>query len=188
MDKQYPKNHQGEKYEEVTCASETQRSFCVPLVFQQELVPGPAGSFVPLSRTARNTDNIHGIIKLKFNKNTTRVGYKLYVYNATNISNRITGAHIHAGAANQNGPIIASLFDGPARKSDGRLSEGVITNADTQLVSAPTPNNYSFNSVASIYEGIRRALVYVNIHSEEFPDGVIRGQVFAGQQKREGEY
>ena len=163
---------------DVSCENQNQIEFCVPLVFQQELVSsnGVTGDFIPLSRSSRNLDRIRGTLKLKFNSTFSRLAYRLFVFNATNPLNRITAAHLHSGAANENGPVIADLYNGSARRVNGQLSHGVLNNDDVK--GEFSPDSFNFNSIASIYEGIRRGLVYVNVHSEQFPDGVVRGQIY----------
>ncbi|CAH6420613.1 CHRD domain-containing protein [uncultured virus] len=167
-----------ENCNDVRCGAQGQVKFCVPVVFQQELISptGGTGALVPLSTVSQNTDNIHGTLKLKFNSNLSRMAYRLYVYNATNPNNFITDAHLHGGSANENGPVIVNLYSGNPRISNGLLAKGLIGNNNIQLISAST--GYAFNSIASLYEGIRRGLVYVNVHSQQFPGGIIRGQVF----------
>lgn len=161
----------------VICENKNQTEFCVPLVFQQELIEGSGGEgFVPLSRSAQNLDRIHGTLQLKFNSKFSRLAYRLYVYNASNPLNRITGAHLHSGAANVNGPVIVNLYNGSARRVNGELSHGVLNNDNVAI--NYSPDAFNFNSIASIYEGIRQGIVYVNVHSEQFPNGVIRGQIY----------
>jgi len=163
---------------ETVCEIQNQIKFCVPLVFQQELIAGTGGTgdFVPLSRSAQNLDRIYGTLQLKFNSKFSRLAYRLYVYNGTNPLNRITAAHLHNGAANEDGPVIFNLYNCSPLRVNGQLSHGVLNNDD--VLADFVPDSYNFNSIASIYEGIRRGLVYVNVHSEQFPDGVVRGQIY----------
>ena len=172
------KSHDRKQQSNVVCEVQNQIKFCVPLVFHQELISGNggAGDFVPLSRSSQNLDRIHGTLQLKFNTTFSRLAYRLYVYNATNPLNRIIGAHLHSGAANENGPVIADLYNGSARRVNGQLAHGVLNNDN--VTNEFVADAFNFNSIASIYEGIRRGLVYVNVHSEQFPDGVVRGQIY----------
>jgi hypothetical protein len=71
----------------------------------------------------------------------------------------ITAAHIHAGAPGENGPVVFTLFDGTGTfDPDNPISGSIaITNAElTELLTG----NY-----------------YINVHTSEYPDGEIRGQV-----------
>jgi hypothetical protein len=161
----------------VMCGIRNQTEFCVPLIFQQELIAGTGGvGFVPLSRSSQNLDRIYGTLQLKFNSKFSRLAYRLYVYNATNPLNRITGARLHSGAANVNGPIIVDLYNGSPRRVNGELSHGTLNNDNITI--NYSADAFNFNSIASIYEGIRQGIVYANVYSEQFTGGVIRGQLY----------
>lgn len=161
----------------MSCGSQGQDAFCVPLSFDQELIAVTGGALVPLSTTAGNTGGVRGLLKLKFNSSLSRAAYALYVYNATDRDNRITAGHLHAGVASVNGPVVVALFDGPPRNVNGLLIKGEFDNRDvvgaTGDVDAPT-----INSVGSLYQAIREGALYANVHSEEFPGGIIRGQIY----------
>ena len=162
---------------QVACGAQAQDSFCVPLSFDQELVTNGAGLLVPLSTVAQNNDNIRGVLKLKFNSSLSKAAYALYVFNATNEDNRIISAHLHLGPASANGPVVVTLFEGPARNVNGLLIKGTIDNRDV-VDFAAGGGNPATNSVASLYQAIRDGRLYVNVHSEQFPDGVVRGQIY----------
>lgn len=163
---------QHQRRSQVSCGSQGQDSFCVPLTFDQELVPNDTGVLVPLSTVSTNQDNIRGVLKLKFNSSLSKAAYAVYVYNAVGDDNRIVAAHLHFGAASTNGPVIVNLFDGPPRNVNGLLIKGSFDNRDIAA------NEDVTNSVASIYQAIRNGLLYANVHSEQFPDGVVRGQIY----------
>ena len=68
----------------------------------------------------------------------------------------ITGAHIHRGAAGVDGPVVL-----PLQQATGGGWRGC--SGDTDWVQA------AFN------EGLRN--YYVNVHTAEYPNGAIRGQL-----------
>lgn len=159
------------------CSSEAQLEFCVELSFFQELIPllGSEGQFIPASSIEQD-HGVTGRLKLRFNQDLSSVKYRLYVFDAIESNNRITAAHLHAGAANVNGPVIAFLYEGAPINVDGLLSEGKLTNAD--ITHVLSPSGFQFNTIASLYAGIREGQVYANVHSELLPAGIIRGQIF----------
>lgn len=162
---------------DVKCGSQSQSAFCTPLSFDQELALGPGGFLVPLSTLATNTDGIRGVLKLKFNSSLSRAAYALYVFGATNPTNRIVGAHLHAGSTSQTGPVVVDLFNGPARNVNGLLIKGLIDNSS--IAGLNGVDEYpTVNSVASLYSAIQDGYVYANVHSAQFPDGVVRGQIY----------
>jgi len=95
-----------------------------------------------------------------------------YTLNVTDIDN-VTAAHIHSGEQGQNGPIVVTLFkpDIPTQKMvSGLLSEGDIT-ADN--LEGPLAGK----QLSELLSSMHSMGVYVNIHTTQYPDGEIRGQV-----------
>lgn len=77
------------------------------------------------------------------------------------------GAHIHAGSAGANGPVLATLF-GPhiGLDVDGELSSGTITAADL-----------TSGTMAELTAALRDGDAYVNVPTTVYPAGEIRGQI-----------
>lgn len=98
--------------------------------------------------------------------------YKLIVSNIQNTRM----AHIHQGAPGVNGPIIVWLYpDAPPfqlipGRHDGILAEGAIT--ASSLV-GPMAGQTLADLVALIEAGN----AYVNVHTDQYPGGEVRGQV-----------
>ncbi len=96
----------------------------------------------------------------------------------------IVAAHLHLGAKGENGPVVASLFgdDGPsdtlrrARRAERTLYvsalQGVLTAGN---LTGPLQGRPLDALVRAIDEGN----VYVNVHTRTYPDGEIRGQLYA---------
>ena len=172
---------------QMKCAPQSQLSFCVPISFDQQLVSlgtgitgitgGTAGTNIPLSLVSTNMSNVRGILKLKFNNSLSRAAYALYVFNAIENNNRITAAHLHIAPAGANNPnYIVLLYGGPARNVNGLLLKGLIDNRSINY-NAPSTDPI-VNSVASLYQAIQDGDIYVNVHSDQYPGGFIRGQIF----------
>ena len=86
--------------------------------------------------------------------------------------NGVTMAHLHLGAEGENGPVVAFLFDpatfeelGTTRELSGELTE--------QDLVGPLQNQ----PLDALVQEILDANVYINIHTEAFPGGEIRGQL-----------
>jgi hypothetical protein len=115
-----------------------------------------------------------GEATLCFNKTFTELQFKVIVCSGK----KITQAHLHFGRANVNGPIVAFLFNvaplaGPGGVNvNGTLAKGTLTNSDIVC------NTDEVVNITSLYDQLRRGNIYVNVHSEQFPGGVVRGQVF----------
>jgi hypothetical protein len=72
-----------------------------------------------------------------------------------------TAAHIHRGRAGVNGPVVVP-FTAPASGDPGASSD-CIPDVDPDLLSEIRNSQGNF---------------YVNVHTEAFPGGAIRGQLF----------
>lgn len=110
--------------------------------------------------------NSTGIALFELVKNN--INFKV---NVTNLDN-INAAHIHLGEFGQNGDIIFTLFK-PATPIDvlnGTLVEGKLTAVDLQ---GPLKGK----TVNDLVQLINNTKTYVNIHTEQYPNGEIRGQI-----------
>jgi hypothetical protein len=98
--------------------------------------------------------------------------YRLVVANIENV----TMAHIHLGPVDDNGPVVAWLYpsEPPPELIPGRvqgvLGEGTITAASLM---GPLDGMTLDDLIAAIADGN----TYVNVHTEQFPPGEIRGQI-----------
>jgi CHRD domain len=113
-----------------------------------------------------------GLAKFVTDDNGTQVSYWV---NITGL-NEITGAHIHNGSAGQNGDVVVSL-SGPESAENGQSAiislKGNITSDKLQ---GPLEGNELSELVGLMSDGT----VYVNVHTAEFQDGAIRGQIASG--------
>jgi CHRD domain len=76
------------------------------------------------------------------------------------IDGTVTAAHIHVGSATESGPVVVPLFAGAFAGTDS--ASDCISGVSQELIKAirQDPENY-----------------YVNIHSDVFPAGAVRGQL-----------
>jgi hypothetical protein len=95
-----------------------------------------------------------------------------YNVTASNIQNATAG-HLHGGLEGENGPIIVTLFsyDTPMNQ----VSEsGIITAGNSSFQGATTTSQ---QQLMDFMDAMRTGQIYVNIHTEQNPDGEIRGQI-----------
>lgn len=116
-----------------------------------------------------NDSQAQGQVIFKLNEDGTELHYKLIVANIENVE----AAHIHCGAAGENGPAVVPLF-GTATVGvyNGVLVEGVI--ADANVLIRPCTGEKSLDAVLEL---IRSGEAYVNVHTSQVPGGEIRGQI-----------
>lgn len=90
-----------------------------------------------------------------------------YSVNATNIEG-VTAGHVHLGKQGENGPIVVTLFnyDSPM---NGVSETGTIT---ADKLEGPMAGKQLSDLAAAGANGT----LYINIHTEQNPDGEIRGQ------------
>ena len=99
------------------------------------------------------------------------IAYKLIVANINNI----TAAHIHCGDPTQNGPFVVFLFSGGrAGLVNGVLAEGTITEED---ILTPTRLCTDLDTMEELLALFRSGTAYVNVHTNAYPGGEIRGQI-----------
>ena len=90
-----------------------------------------------------------------------------YSVNATNIQG-VTAGHIHLGERGENGPIVVTLF-----KYDSPMNEVSETGTITaDKLEGPLAGKQLSDLGAAGANGT----LYVNIHTEQNPNGEIRGQ------------
>jgi hypothetical protein len=85
----------------------------------------------------------------------------------------VTQAHIHSGKAGENGPVVATLFKGSKDTVNGALVQGSIT---SDKLEGPLKGK----SISDLVNLMDDSSAYVNIHTQSFPDGEIRGQIGKG--------
>jgi len=95
-----------------------------------------------------------------------------YEINVTDID-KANAAHIHLGESGKNGPIILTLFkDEPTELKSGKLGEANLTASNLE---GPMEGK----TIADLVEAIQKGTTYINVHSTDFPDGEMRGQLQA---------
>ena len=95
-----------------------------------------------------------------------------YVLQISGMSTLIS-AHLHLAGAGTNGPAIAEIYpaDALSCESDGTVIAGDITAVDLQIPGY---------TMADLADDLAVGGVYVNVHSEQWPAGEVRGQVQCG--------
>ena len=88
--------------------------------------------------------------------------------NATGIQG-VTAAHIHNGTQGENGPIVVTLF------TLNPVQNGVSINGSIAANNLEGP--MQGKTVAELIDAIKSNTTYVNVHTEQNPNGEIRGQI-----------
>jgi hypothetical protein len=116
-----------------------------------------------------------GMAKFVANKQGTIIKFHLEVNDIKNF----VQAHIHFGARGENGPVLVFLFGADLMTLEEQhgvsTRRGVVTGMikDEDIVDNPV----GVDSIRDLLNLMRRKLTYVNVHTEQNPDGEIRGQI-----------
>lgn len=104
-----------------------------------------------------------------FNDSMTELGYRL---KALKIESGAIQATIHRGLPGDNGPVVAFLYQPASPAVDERLNiSGRLTQSD---LAGPLAGDF-----VGFVDALRAGELYVNINSNAYPAGEIRGQVGA---------
>ena len=100
-------------------------------------------------------------------------GNLVYSLQVLDVSSPITMAHLHLGDAGQNGDVVANLCgagSAPACASAGVIATGTITASSLVGPLAGHP-------LGDLIVAMTAGSAYTNVHTGNFPNGEIRGQV-----------
>jgi hypothetical protein len=103
-------------------------------------------------------DAATGGAEITIDDETNEVCYELTI-EGIGAPDAVIAAHIHAGDAGVAGDVVVPLFTEPP---SGEMT-GCVQDVDPEIVAAITADPFGY---------------YVNIHTEQFPDGAVRGQLF----------
>lgn len=95
--------------------------------------------------------------------------------NATDIEG-VTAGHIHQGATGENGEVVVTLFSFDTPQN--MVSENGTITAD--MLAGPMEGM----TVADLITAMKDGNTYVNIHTEQNPNGEIRGQIMGIDQMK----
>ncbi len=95
----------------------------------------------------------------------------MYKVTVSDIEN-VTAVHIHAGKMGKNGPPVAlvDIKGKKAGKFSGTLAEGKITAKELL-------GSLKGKTVKDLVKEIEAGDTYINVHTDKYPDGELRGQI-----------
>lgn len=122
-----------------------------------------------------------GSFSAKIRPRVERIDYEL---SYRNLSTPVQQAHIHLGAAGTNGGVSAFLCTNldnapspatpPCPAAAGGTVSGSIFPAD---VVGPAGQGLAPGAYDELVDAIRAGVTYVNVHTDAFPAGEVRGQI-----------
>ena len=93
-----------------------------------------------------------------------------YTVNATGLQG-VTAGHIHSGEKGKNGDVVVTLFKFETPKNE--VSENGTITADK--LEGPMQGK----QISDLAAAMKNGSTYVNIHTEQNPNGEIRGQIMS---------
>ena len=91
-----------------------------------------------------------------------------YFVNVTGIQG-VTQGHIHSGAEGENGPVVVTLFNFESPQSEV-LENGTFTESNLE---GPMQGK----TIPDLIAAMKNGSTYVNVHTEQNPEGEVRGQL-----------
>ena len=100
-----------------------------------------------------------------------------YTVNATGIQS-VTAAHIHMGQIGENGDIVVTLCKAETCTSDASGSLSLTGTFNATNLEGPMAGK----QIEDLANEMTNGGTYVNVHTEQNPNGEIRGQITGGTQ------
>lgn len=123
--------------------------------------------------------NSTGTAKFQVNENGTQVSYWV---NITGIK-KVNQAHIHNGTAGENGNVVVTLSKGKSAKGDETPPQiGFAGNITKDDLHGPLKDKDLSELVKLMSDGSS----YINVHTDKYPKGAIRGQIATMSGSTEG--
>lgn len=116
-----------------------------------------------------NDSNANAWAKFQSVNNGSQIAYWVSISGL----NKITGAHLHDGIKGQNGDIVAVLSGNKSADTGGNATISLTGNITKDNLQGPLKGK----EISDLISQMRNSSIYVNVHTDEFKDGVIRGQI-----------
>ena len=132
-----------------------------------ELIPMVGGA-VNTPGSARLTTRIHDESSIEF-----RLEF-------SNLTSNLTAAHYHFAQEHTPGGVMAFLCGGGGQPACPAARSGVVSGRITAAnVVGPTNQGVTPGDLRAVIAAIRNGAVYANLHTVNWPEGEIRGQLNA---------
>jgi CHRD domain-containing protein len=125
------------------------------------------------------TTNAKGVALFRLRRDDGAVALR-YVVLVRKIDN-VTMAHIHCAKRGEAGPIVADLYPAAGAEAktvgDGWAVRGTVTTVHAVQCKLRDGTMMNVTSLQDLVRLMRRGLTYANVHTTEFPNGEVRGQI-----------
>jgi hypothetical protein len=121
-----------------------------------------------------------GVAVFQISNDSSQICYQVWVSKTSNV----TMAHIHQGAAGQEGPVVAWLYPSDkASQANVDPNTSMLPGEFTGLLAAGTINATDLvgpmanMTISDLMGSMTAGQIYANVHTTQNPGGEIRGQV-----------
>jgi hypothetical protein len=105
-----------------------------------------------------------------------------YTVNGTGLENVVTAAHIHMGNMGENGDIVVTLCKAETCSAGGSGSGGGTLSLTGTFNATNLEGPMAGKQIEDLANEMTNGGTYVNVHTEQNPNGEIRGQITGGTQ------
>lgn len=95
---------------------------------------------------------------------------------------KIIGAHIHSGATGENGEVVVALAKEESAEDQDNPEIQLTGNVTKGDLAGPLEGK----EISDLVSLMNNGSAYVNVHTEIYPDGAIRGQISSGEPETVG--
>ena len=128
-------------------------------------------SFSAALSGSANKSNSTGTAKFLVNENNSQISYWI---NVTGIK-KINQAHVHNGTTGQDGDIVVSLLSN-SKSAKGNATPPKI-GFNGNITKGDLPGPMQGKDISDLITLMGNGSAYVNIHTDKYPKGAIRGQI-----------
>lgn len=115
---------------------------------------------------------------LSFDEDGSDMTNRLDVYRG----DEITAAHLHCAEPGENGPPVVTLFEDPSGTDvNGQIYSGSIRNGNIADADCRSTIGYDIDDVQDLARAVNDGKIYINVHSQSRPEGLIRADLPEGQ-------
>jgi hypothetical protein len=104
-----------------------------------------------------------------------------YTVNGTDIGNVVTAAHIHMGQMGENGDIVVTLCKAETCSAGGGGGGGTLSLTGT-FNATNLEGPMAGKQIEDLANEMTNGGTYANVHTQQNPNGEIRGQITGGTQ------
>ena len=119
-----------------------------------------------------NASQAKAVVYVLFDEGLTQAQVLLKLDGVNSV---VVASHFHCALPGQNGPVSFGLLSpGPL---GGIVGEASTTLTNAHSVGVCTVAGHTVSNIAGLYFAMKEGLIYLNVHTAEYPGGEVRAQM-----------